>query len=59
MESGVTPDFFNKFKKLCKKVLTKESVCVIIIYVNKKRLKNLLVYKINSGKEMVICYFQN
>ena len=59
MESGVTPDFFNKFKKLCKKVLTKKSVCVIIIYVNKKRLKNLLVYKINSGKEMVICYFQN
>ena len=39
MESGVTPDFFNKFKKLCKKVLTKKSVCVIIIYVNKKRLK--------------------
>lgn len=39
MESGVTPDFFNKFKKLCKKVLTNNSVCVIIIYVNKKRLK--------------------
>lgn len=39
MESGVTPDFFNKFKKLCKKVLTKNSVCVIIIYVNKKRLE--------------------
>ena len=39
MESGVTPDFFNKFKKLCKKVLTKKSVCVIIIYVNKKRLE--------------------
>jgi len=39
MESGVTPDFFNKFKKLCKKVLTKNSVCAIIIYVNKKRLK--------------------
>lgn len=39
MESGVTPDFFNKFKKLCKKVLTKNSVCVIIIHVNKKRLE--------------------
>ena len=24
MESGVTPDFFNKFKKLCKKSVDKE-----------------------------------
>ncbi len=27
-------------------------------YVNKRGWENLLVYKINSGKEMVICYFQ-
>ena len=41
MESGVTPDFFMNFKNYVKKVLTKKSVCVIIIYVNKKRLENL------------------
>lgn len=32
------PGFFNNFKKLCKKVLTKKFVCVTIIYVNKEGL---------------------
>jgi len=32
-------NFLKKCKKLCKKVLTKELSCFIIIYVNKKRLR--------------------